>query len=198
MRVKKDYTGLKVNRLTFVRPTAEKRRRNTIWELVCDCGNTYHNIGTPIINGHVKSCGCLAKETAQCNGEQTRKYSPNISSARIVWSRSYKDIDFDTFYRLSQLSCYYCGCAPYKTYNSITSGDVIFSSIQKNGGNFIYNGLDRVDNTRGHTLDNVVPCCYKCNTFKMTRSFEQFLEHIERLYEHTKELRQIRMLKSTG
>lgn len=24
-------------------------------------------------------------------------------------------------------------------------------------------GLDRVDNTRGHLFDNVVPCCVKCN-----------------------------------
>jgi hypothetical protein len=24
-------------------------------------------------------------------------------------------------------------------------------------------GLDRIDNTRGHSIDNVVPCCVKCN-----------------------------------
>lgn len=24
-------------------------------------------------------------------------------------------------------------------------------------------GLDRIDNSKGHTLDNVVPCCYECN-----------------------------------
>ena len=25
-------------------------------------------------------------------------------------------------------------------------------------------GLDRIDNSKGHTKDNVVPCCYTCNT----------------------------------
>ena len=28
-------------------------------------------------------------------------------------------------------------------------------------------GLDRIDNTKGHTKDNVVPCCYTCNTARM-------------------------------
>lgn len=28
-------------------------------------------------------------------------------------------------------------------------------------------GLDRIDNTKGHTKDNVVPCCHLCNTARM-------------------------------
>lgn len=28
-------------------------------------------------------------------------------------------------------------------------------------------GLDRILNTKGHTMDNCVPCCYECNTTKM-------------------------------
>lgn len=27
-------------------------------------------------------------------------------------------------------------------------------------------GLDRIDNTKGHTMDNVVPCCYECNVVR--------------------------------
>ena len=28
-------------------------------------------------------------------------------------------------------------------------------------------GLDRIDNAKGHTLDNVVACCYMCNSTRM-------------------------------
>ena len=35
-------------------------------------------------------------------------------------------------------------------------------------------GLDRIDNTKGHTKDNVVPCCYACNTARGNNfSFEE-------------------------
>jgi hypothetical protein len=37
-------------------------------------------------------------------------------------------------------------------------------------------GLDRVDNSKGHQQDNVVPCCYVCNCARMDNfSFEEML-----------------------
>jgi hypothetical protein len=49
-----------------------------------------------------------------------------------------------------------------------------------------YNGIDRVDNTRGYELDNVVPCCMDCNFSKYTRTREEFLNWIKRVYNHNK------------
>jgi hypothetical protein len=42
-------------------------------------------------------------------------------------------------------------------------------------------GLDRVDNTRGYELGNVVPCCHTCNLWKGTRTVAEFRERATRI-----------------
>jgi hypothetical protein len=41
-------------------------------------------------------------------------------------------------------------------------------------------GLDRKDSNKGYTPDNVVPCCWNCNTKKSAKPYEQFLEEIKK------------------
>lgn len=36
-------------------------------------------------------------------------------------------------------------------------------------------GCDRIDNSKPHTMDNVVPCCEKCNTKRGNKTYEEFL-----------------------
>jgi hypothetical protein len=43
---------------------------------------------------------------------------------------------------------------------------------------YYYNGLDRIDSSKGYTRDNVEPCCVICNTMKWTLSKKDFLKHI--------------------
>ncbi len=50
--------------------------------------------------------------------------------------------------------CHYCGCEIEVT------------------------GLDRKNNDRGYTPDNVVPCCWDCNNEKNTKPYEQYLSEI--------------------
>lgn len=35
-------------------------------------------------------------------------------------------------------------------------------------------GCDRIDNTKGHTKDNIVTCCKKCNDKRQKQSIEEF------------------------
>jgi len=38
-------------------------------------------------------------------------------------------------------------------------------------------GLDRIDNSRGYSKDNLSPCCRTCNSMKYSMSRETFLRH---------------------
>lgn len=81
----------------------------------------------------------------------------------------------DEAINLIQDICYYCGRKP--------------SSIVKEGSKFVepflYNGIDRVDNSKGYERSNVVTCCYRCNVAKSDQSLENFLAMIRDIYEKT-------------
>ena len=42
-------------------------------------------------------------------------------------------------------------------------------------------GLDRIDNSRGYHLDNVVPCCEQCNRAKLADTKEDFIDMCKRV-----------------
>ncbi len=44
-------------------------------------------------------------------------------------------------------------------------------------------GLDRLDNTKGYTMDNVVSCCATCNGMKSGMALTEFLERCRRIAE---------------
>ena len=42
-------------------------------------------------------------------------------------------------------------------------------------------GLDRLDNDKGYTINNVAPCCKYCNYGKRTRTPEEYIEHCHKV-----------------
>lgn len=63
-------------------------------------------------------------------------------------------IDLIHFKEIIQKECFYCGAAPENVHRTYS------------GHKFFYQGLDRIVNSEGYTLENVVPCCEKCNAMK--------------------------------
>jgi len=51
-------------------------------------------------------------------------------------------------------------------------------------GNLIYNGVDRIDSTKGYIKDNLVPCCEICNKAKSNLDIEIFLNWVNRIKKH--------------
>lgn len=63
-------------------------------------------------------------------------------------------------------NCFYCDSEPS-------------NMISQYG--FKYNGLDRVDSSKGYSLSNVVTCCKICNRAKSDLSQKDFYDWIEKL-----------------
>lgn len=54
-----DLTGVKINRLTFLRYVETDHRGNAIWRVRCDCGVEFNTRSSAIKYGNTRSCGCL-------------------------------------------------------------------------------------------------------------------------------------------
>lgn len=82
------------------------------------------------------------------------------------------ELTVNEFMRLSGGDCHYCGAKPFN-----------FTKLS-NIANTAYNGIDRIDNTRGYSISNSVSCCKLCNSMKGNRDLAEFLNHIQKIAAH--------------
>lgn len=183
---KNDKSGNKYGYLTVIKFSHYKLKetggRQLILDCLCKCGNTIKVENSNLIGGNVKSCGCFQKE-------KLKELHKTLVKDNIAFKYVFRDyirgaknrnIEFnlseEEFKKLTQQNCYYCGVEPQQVKNK--NGAHIFK-ISK----FIYNGIDRLDNLLGYTLDNCAPCCRTCNIAKATKTVEEYLLWIKRVYE---------------
>jgi hypothetical protein len=70
-------------------------------------------------------------------------------------------------------NCFYCKAEPIQKCSWVGYDN-----------DFVYNGIDRVDNSKGYEINNCVPCCIICNKSKLDLSLEEWKEWIEKLYQN--------------
>ena len=181
-----DLTGNRIGRLV-VSSLSEKRGKagQYYWVCVCDCGTTKDISQQGLIKGWAKSCGCLLKEHYSKMGDLARernKTPDGVASFNLLYG-SYRDnrknhefdLTEDQFKTLTSSNCYYCGVAPLQKRVSSPST-----------GTYFYNGIDRVDNQKGYTIDNSRPCCGICNKAKRDLGEDVFFEWIYALTQYNK------------
>lgn len=64
-------------------------------------------------------------------------------------------------------------------YCNITPSQVSFNKSKVYS--YTYNGIDRVDSSKGYEFDNIVTCCGDCNLMKRDMSYDDFLNKIKRI-----------------
>lgn len=159
-------------------PRFEITRR---YKLKCICGN-YRELNHDALRRILKyphNCGCI---TLKLSGD-ARRLTNNKAVKRMIYNRYiYKasrrgysfELTFNFFESLITCACYYCNALPTNMYTY--------------DSDFRYNGIDRVDNTKGYIEGNVVSCCKTCNAAKGTMTTTEFLDWISRIYNNMKGL----------
>lgn len=173
-----EIIGQKFGRLTVL----EYIDRNKGYLCECECGNKTNARSWSLKTGRHESCGCLAKEKlAKRNFKEgfialKNEIYKNYSKAAKRRGYSF-ELTKDEFFELIAGNCEYCGIKPSTEWFG-TKRTIIDTS------EFKYNGVDRVDNNEGYTIENSVSCCKFCNNAKNTMTTEEFMEWITRVYKY--------------
>lgn len=155
----------------------------------CYCGKEFETIPQLIRTGKTRSCGCYRNNLL---GQQSRgKTPPNAlndpteSSFNGLYSRyrssaRIKGLEFslskEDFRIFVKGNCHYCGSPPAQK-------NLQTSHSRKP---FIYNGIDRKENSIGYSKENSLPCCAVCNYLKRAKPYDEFIKLIEKIYNHMK------------
>lgn len=180
MTNRKDLSGQKFGRFTVIEFDNTKTNR-VHYRCLCDCGNERIVLAQNLVGGKSRSCGCLKV----ANITSRKRTDPILVTAKKVWRNRYSDgCSFEEFFRVSQQPCYYCGSPPsnhsfaYTKSHPLTKRSPEWAALCQ----WTYNGLDRIDSSKNHSENNIVPCCWACNWSKSDRSTEEFKIWIEKVY----------------
>ena len=185
----KDLTGNIYGKLTVIKfhdwlIKSNNKGRVSRFLCQCSCGNEKVILGTCLIQGLTKSCGCLQKDI-------TFKIDKRIKHSKIgggfndlvnVYKRGAKsrNLEFslseDYFKELTSGNCHYCGNPPLNIRKTQ-------SKLHPLAKDYVFNGVDRVNSSIGYIKNNVVSCCHTCNMMKRSLPYNEFLLKIEMIYE---------------
>ena len=159
----KDLTNKKFNYFKVISFVGTHKNRSQ-WKCLCKCG-IIKIIDSANI-GKTQSCGCLK----------------NLTSQQAVINAIYRDYQFRAkkknlkfeltkkqFSKMILTVCFYCNSPPKN-----------LKRVKKH--KLVYNGIDRVNSTKGYTLSNTRTCCSICNTMKMNYTEKVFKTHIQKLH----------------
>ena len=144
-----------------------------LWKCQCDCEEENIIIASLgyLRSGRIKSCGCFRRHRlpfgVSAFNRLLNTYQRRAKQKNIVFALSKEE-----FTNLTKQNCFYCGCEPLQC----------APGAKRNYGEYVYNGIDRLDNSIGYTKENSVPCCGFCNVAKNNYTLEEFLSKIKCIY----------------
>lgn len=136
-----------------------------------NCGN---------IAGHNKQKG--TKRVKRSYHEMRLSYLMNLKKKTATKRGLEWSLSLEQFEKLVFSNCHYTGRPPSTTVNVFKNMSLHADHLEH--GIITYNGIDRVDPSKGYTIDNCVPCCYDANSAKMAMTADQFKAFIKECSNH--------------
>jgi hypothetical protein len=169
-RMAPDLTGKRFFRLVALARGRRGTRGELYWLCLCDCGSEVEIKAQRLQAGTTKSCGCYTRIWQSEAGKKVKKegtacrsvlsyYRYNARKRGLAW-----ELTEEQFNLIITSPCHYTGV--------VESNKLITPS----GETFRYNGVDRLDNSKGYTLANSVSCCKSVNAAKSAMNYDEFVK----------------------
>ena len=158
----KNTVGNKYGRLTVLERLPFRRtssgRTVSMIKCVCDCGNIKVAKRESVVGGNTRSCGCLRREHARKNNIKMRKRPYEYLYNKLVRQADERDlpvnISYEYFIEFTKIDkCHYCG------------GIITLRKYCKRNRSIAHH-IDRKDNSKGYSKENMAVCCGECNWHK--------------------------------
>ena len=175
-----DFTGKQLGWFTVTGYVPKSDGKE--WICKCRCGNIVYKKTNLIKRGNIHpefNCGCYR------HGRYPGGF--DVVAKRILVSRFISQarqrglevtIGTDAIMGLMNSPCHYCGVEKYNK--------LLIKKEPWVGQVYKYNGIDRLDSSKGYIDGNVVACCPMCNEGKMDRLPEEYIEHCRLVSEKAK------------
>jgi hypothetical protein len=155
----------------------------------CVCDREFLVALNGLRSGQSTQCKpCAAKNRVRRPSKRWTKLTQRdagLRQARFTYERTARDrglaidLSADDFEALLAGNCAYCGTAPANHWAIIKTAGRPYPGEQ-----FVYSGIDRVDNAVGYVAGNCVSCCADCNRAKRKMGLAQFVAYIMRVALH--------------
>jgi len=94
------------------------------------------------------------------------RYTIYINSAKVRGIEF--NITYEQFKDIITQDCHYCSIGPTMY-------------VERYGHSAYVNGIDRIDNTKGYIIGNIVPSCPNCNYAKRDMTYQNFIKYLKRV-----------------
>lgn len=170
-RKRNDITNQKFGKL-LVTEKNHRIGKYLYWECKCECGEICLITSTDLKRGRLNVC-------RNCTEIKSKESSLNLlyeNYKRGALKRNLTfELNIEEFKKIITNNCNYCDSEPKQIYHK---------KGMKHG--IIYNGIDRVNNKLGYTLDNCVTACKFCNFAKTQSNLEEFMAWLNNLKKATR------------